>query len=132
MDDKGGAMSSLVDEQFLQAMGLSALPDGAKEDATESILYNLNLAVARRISSQLREEQLDSFEAMMHKDGAKEETQNWLKQNVPNYAQIVEEEVHRLREDSHSTVNRIMAKKRAEHDSDSSPDSVANSGTDDI
>ena len=103
-----------VDEQFLAAFGLSNLPDESKDKALDDVLYNLNTAVARRISNQLSEAQLDDFDKIMSGEFSKEQVDSWLKQNVPNYTQIVEEEANKLREKGMSTVERVMAKKRSE------------------
>ena len=103
-----------IDEQFLVAFGLADLPDEAKDKALDDVLYNLNVAVARRISNQLSEDQLDDFDKLMSGEFSKEQVDSWLQQNVPNYSQIVEEEANRLREEGMSTVERVMAKKRAE------------------
>ena len=112
MDDQTANLP--IDEQFLVAFGLSDLPDESKDKALDDMLYNLNMLVGRRIANQLSEEQLDEFDKLMSGEFTKEQVEKWILKNVPNYTQILEEEANKLREGNMSTVDRVMAKKRAE------------------
>ncbi len=105
MDDNHKTMP--VDDQFLAAMGLDGLEGQEKQKALRDILYTLNIRVGQRVAESLSEEQAAEFENLSN-DVSAEEIGAWLQKNVPNYAQIVEEEAEAMRTEVQGAVKRVM------------------------
>ncbi|MDX2776259.1 DUF5663 domain-containing protein [Streptomyces caniscabiei] len=99
-----------IDEAFLEELGLAGLSADKKNVLVQQLLETLQLRVGARLSEDLTDEQLDDFERTMggseDSGGAAEE---WLKQNNPRYAEIVEEEVARLKEDLRTNLAQVMS-----------------------
>ena len=73
------------DENFLQEMGLSAMPEDKKQDFLQYIQDELEVRIGERISKGLSEEQLQEFDSISDpKDIA-----DWLEKNRPDYREIV-------------------------------------------
>lgn len=98
-----------VDDQFLTAMGLDGLEGEEKQAALNDILTTLNLQIGMRVADILTDEQAQRFEQLSD-DSTPEQIAAWLRQNIPNYDQIAEEEAQKLRGDVQATVNRVMKK----------------------
>jgi hypothetical protein len=98
-----------VDDQFLSAMGLNGLNEEQKQQALDSILYTLNMNVAKRAAELLNEEQLKEFDGLTDGDGNEQELAQWLEKNIPNYQQIVGEEAQKIKDQNDAIVNKVMA-----------------------
>lgn len=96
-----------VDDQFLQAMGLDGLEGEEKAKALDDVLYTLNMRVGKRVAEILNEEQAAQFEKLSD-SVSNEEISKWLEDNVPNHAQIVEEEAQKMKNEVQATVNQVM------------------------
>lgn len=97
-----------VDEQFLSEMGLAGLPDDAKQAALGNILQTLNLRVAQRIADNLSEDQMDEFDRLTEGEPDEEALSNWLKKQVPNYNELINEEAGKMREEAMAVKNAVM------------------------
>lgn len=73
------------DENFLQEMGLSSMPEDRKRDFLNYIKEELEVRIGERISKGLTETQLNEFD--MINDPA--EAAKWLGENRPDYREIV-------------------------------------------
>lgn len=73
------------DENFLQEMGLSAMPEAQKQEFLKYIQDELEVRIGERISRGLSEEQLQEFDAI----DTTEEAAKWLEKNRPDYREIV-------------------------------------------
>ncbi len=73
------------DENFLQEMGLSSMPEDRKRDFLNYIKEELEVRIGERISKGLTETQLNEFD--MINDPA--EAAKWLGKNRPDYREIV-------------------------------------------
>ena len=73
------------DENFLQEMGLSAMPEDKKQDFLNYIQEELEVRIGERISKGLTEAQLQEFDSLIGTDKAAE----WLEKNRPDYREIV-------------------------------------------
>lgn len=98
----------LIDDQFLAAMGLGTLTDEQKQQALYNIMYTLNANVAYRVTETLNESQLNEFNSMMDNDPSDEELTAWLKANIPNYQQLIEEEIQNMKSQNQDTVKKAM------------------------
>ena len=80
-------------EQFLQEMGLSAMPEEQKQKFLDYIQEELEIRIGERISRGLTEEQLNEFD--MITDQA--EATKWLEKNRPDYREIVNRTIEELK-----------------------------------
>ena len=81
------------DEQFLQEMGLSAMPEEQKQSFLQYIQEELEIRVGERISEGMTREQLDAFDATADRAAAVA----WLEQNRPDYREIVNRTIEELK-----------------------------------
>ncbi|MBQ3280640.1 hypothetical protein IJG92_03235 [Candidatus Saccharibacteria bacterium] len=73
------------DENFLQEMGLSAMPADKKQEFLNYIQEELEVRIGERISKGLTDEQLQEFDSLLGTEAAAE----WLQKNRPDYREIV-------------------------------------------
>ena len=83
------------DEQFLQEMGLSAMPEDQKQKFLDYIEEQLEVRIGERISRGLTEEQLSEFDTIT--DQA--EATKWLEKNRPDYREIVTRTINEMKEE---------------------------------
>ena len=74
------------DEQFLQEMGLSAMPADKKQDFLNYIQEELEVRIGERIAKGLPEYKLQEFDSL----NTTEEVAEWLEKNRPDYREIVD------------------------------------------
>ena len=74
-----------LDDQFLQDVGLGAMPEEQKKAFLQHIYSELELRVGTKLSEGLSDDQMAQFEAFIDRDA--EEVNNWFTQNLPNYAE---------------------------------------------
>ena len=74
------------DEQFLQEMGLSAMPADKKQDFLNYIQEELEVRIGERIAKGLPEDKLQEFDSL----NTTEEVAEWLEKNRPDYREIVD------------------------------------------
>lgn len=93
------------DEQFLQEMGLSAMPEGQKQKFLDYVQEELEVRIGQRISKGLTEVQLNEFDMIEDPvDAAK-----WLEKNRPDYRQIVERTINEMKEEIRANRQRLVA-----------------------
>lgn len=80
-------------EQFLQEMGLSAMPEEQKQKFLDYIQTELEIRIGQRISKGLTEVQLNEFD--MITDPA--EATEWLEKNRPDYREIVNRTIEEMK-----------------------------------
>lgn len=80
-------------EQFLQEMGLSAMPEEQKQKFLDYIQEELEIRIGERISKGLTEEQLNEFDIIS--DPA--EAAKWLEKNRPDYREIVTRTIEEMK-----------------------------------
>ena len=73
------------DENFLQEMGLSAMPADKKQDFLQYIQDELEVRIGERISDGLSEAQLEEFDGLSDPGNIA----SWLEKNRPDYREIV-------------------------------------------
>lgn len=89
------------DDNFLQEMGLSAMPEPEKHEFLAYVEEELEVRIGERISKGLTDVQLNEFD--MIEDLA--EATAWLEKNRPDYREIVTR-----------TIEEMKAEIRASHD----------------
>ncbi|MBR3156812.1 hypothetical protein IKF20_00035 [Candidatus Saccharibacteria bacterium] len=91
-------------EQFLQEMGLSAMPEEQKQKFLDYIQEELEIRIGERISRGLTEEQLNEFD--MITDQA--EATKWLEKNRPDYREIVNRTIEELKAEIRANRARLV------------------------
>lgn len=82
------------DENFLQEMGLSAMPADKKQEFLNYIQEELEVRIGERISKGLTEAQLQEFDSLL----GTEEAAKWLEKNRPDYREIVNRCIAEMKE----------------------------------
>jgi len=92
------------DEQFLQEMGLSAMPEDQKQKFLDYIQEEVEIRIGERISKGLSEEQLNEFDMITEPA----EAAKWLEKNRPDYRQIVNRTIEEMKEEIRANRARLV------------------------
>ena len=92
------------DEQFLQEMGLSAMPEDEKQKFLDYLQEELEVRIGERISRGLSEVQLNEFD--MITDQA--EATKWLEKNRPDYRDIVTRTIEERKAEIRATRHKLV------------------------
>src|SRR3989344_7575885 len=102
-------MPPQIDDQFLRAMGLTGLSEERQQKVLGKLLRLLDFNVLHRMAETLSEEQMDQLSDLLSKeDVADAEISQWFAKNVPNYAQLVEEEAQKIKQQQDEVFNKVM------------------------
>lgn len=102
-----------IDNNLLNDLGLSALPDTEKNSLLKHIYETLEMRVGMRLADQMTNQQLDEFEQYFEaKDDAG--AFKWLEANFPNYKDIVQEEFDKLKAEIQQSAGDILAASQAQ------------------
>ena len=102
-----------IDNNLLNDLGLSALPDAEKNSLLKHIYETLEMRVGMRLADQMTNQQLDEFEQYFEaKDDAG--AFKWLEANFPNYKDIVQEEFDKLKAEIQQSAGDILAASQAQ------------------
>lgn len=83
------------DDNFLQEMGLQAMPEDQKQKFLDYVQEELEVRIGERISKGLTEVQLNEFD--MITDPL--EAAKWLEKNRPDYREIVSRTIEEMKEE---------------------------------
>ena len=92
------------DEQFLQEMGLSAMPEGEKQNFLNYVQEELEVRIGERISKGLTEAQLNEFDLITDQMQATK----WLEQNRPDYREIVTRTINEIKDEIRANRNKLV------------------------
>lgn len=92
-------------EQFLQEMGLSAMPEEQKEKFLAYIKEEVEIRIGQRIAKGLTETQLNEFD--MITDQA--EATKWLEKNRPDFREIVTRTIEEMKAEIRANRARLVA-----------------------
>ena len=92
------------DEQFLQEMGLSAMPEEQKRQFLDYVQEELEVRIGERISKGLTEAQLAEFDALT--DQA--EIGRWLQASRPDYREIVTRTIAEMKEEIRANRSKLL------------------------
>ncbi len=92
------------DEQFLQEMGLSAMPEDQKQKFLNYVQDELEVRIGERIAKGLTSAQLSEFDGIT--DQA--EATKWLEKNRPDYREIVTRTINELKEEIRANRARLV------------------------
>lgn len=91
-------------EEFLQEMGLSAMPEEQKQKFLAYIQEELEIRIGQRISKGLTETQLNEFDMIEDpKEAAK-----WLEKNRPDYRDIVNRTIEEMKSEIRANRERLV------------------------
>ena len=92
------------DEDFLQEMGLSAMPEEEKQSFLAYVQEEVEIRIGERISKGLSETQLAEFDAITNQA----EAAKWLESNRPDYREIVTSTIEELKKEIRSNRDKIL------------------------
>lgn len=97
-----------LDDNFLNELGLGALPANDKPGMLNHIYETLEMRVGMKLAERMTNEQLDEFEGFIDR---KDESGalNWLESNFPYYKQVVAEELEKLKAEIKASAPQILA-----------------------
>jgi hypothetical protein len=93
---------------LLDSLGLGSLNKETKDSLLAHLYDKLELNVGTVIASQLSDTQLDEFEKLID-NNQQQEALSWLQQNYPDYKQVVERELAKLKAELQQNAGRILA-----------------------
>lgn len=102
-----------LDDNFLQELGLGALPVEEKKAMLAHIYETLEMRVGMKLAEQMTNEQLDEFEGFIDRND-EPGALKWLESNFPNYKQVVAEELERLKSEISTAAPQILAASAAQ------------------
>lgn len=87
-----------LDDDFLQSLGLGAMPEDQKAAFLQHIYEELELRVGTRLSDGMSDQQLEEFEKLID---ANDEpgALKWLEAHRPDYKDVVAEELEKLKQE---------------------------------
>ena len=92
------------DEQFLQEMGLSAMPEDQKQAFLAYVQEELEIRIGERISKGHTNTQLNEFDMITDQ----EEAAKWLERNRPDYREIVTRTINEMKEEIRANRNKLI------------------------
>lgn len=93
-----------VDEQFMEEVGLGAMPLDEKQAFMQHAEEELEVRVGQAVGADLTDEQMDEFDKMTDLKQAAE----WLNAHVPNFRQITEEVYQKFKQELVAERNSIL------------------------
>lgn len=110
-------MAFKLDDDLLQELGLAALQPQEKQSFLRHILETLEMRVGTTLAGQMSDGQLDEFEKLMPAEADTPETAQhkerqalaWLESNFPNYKQVVNNELEKLKAEIKQSAPQILA-----------------------
>jgi hypothetical protein len=110
-------MAFKLDNDLLEELGLAALTADEKQAMLRQILETLEMRVGTSLASKMTDAQLDEFERLMPAEGddqagvqqKEQQALQWLESNFPNYKQVVNDELEKLKSEIKSTAPQIVA-----------------------
>ena len=91
-------------EQFLQEMGLSAMPEEQKQKFLAYVQEELEIRIGERISRGLTEVQLNEFDMITNQA----EAAKWLEKNRPDFREIVNRTIEEMKAEIRANRDRLI------------------------
>lgn len=91
-------------EQFLQEMGLSSMPEGQKQKFLAYVQEELEIRIGQRISRGLTEVQLNEFDMITDQT----EATKWLEKNRPDFREIVNRTIEEMKSEIRSNRDKLI------------------------
>ena len=91
-------------EQFLQEMGLSSMPEEQKKKFLTYIQEELEIRIGERIAKGLTETQLNEFDMITDQN----EATKWLEKNRPDFREIVTRTIEEMKQEIRANRDRLV------------------------
>ena len=91
-------------EQFLQEMGLSSMPEEQKKKFLAYIQEELEIRIGERIAKGLTETQLNEFDMISDQS----EATKWLEKNRPDYRDIVARTIEEMKHEIRANRDKLV------------------------
>jgi len=100
-----------LDNNLLDELGLSGLPEEQKRGMLQHIYETLELRVGTQLANQMTDKQLQEFEQFIDTGGDENQAQalQWLEANLPNYKQVVNDVFEALKVEIKQMAPQIVA-----------------------
>jgi hypothetical protein len=85
----------MIDLAFIDSLGLGGLPEDEKQLMVDDIVESLMERVSDRAEAVLDPQQLAEFDQLITTNP--DATHSWLATHLPDYKQMVDEEIQKLR-----------------------------------
>ena len=97
-----------LDDNFLAELGLATLPAEEKKAMLGQIYETLEMRVGTKLAQNMSDAQLAEFEQLMD---ANDEAGafKWLQTNVPNYKEVVAQELETLKQEVKAAAPQILS-----------------------
>ncbi|MBR3386085.1 hypothetical protein IKG68_00730 [Candidatus Saccharibacteria bacterium] len=92
------------DDNFLQEMGLTAMPEEEKQAFLKYVEEELEVRIGQRISRGLTEAQLNEFDQITDPTAAAK----WLEKNRPDYREIVTRAIEEMKAEILANRNKLV------------------------
>lgn len=96
-----------LNDDFLQSVGLGAMPDDQRQAFLQHLYEELELRVGTRLSEGMSDDQLAQFEKLIDANDDRGALA-WLEANRPNYRDTVAEELEKLRQEVTANRDKIL------------------------
>ena len=93
-----------IDEEFMEEVGLGAMPPEEKRAFMQHAEEELEVRVGQAVGADLTDAQMEEFDQMTDLDQAAA----WLEQNVPNFREIAEHVFRNFRQELIAERNNIL------------------------
>src|ERR1700738_5282463 len=91
-------MFDAQDEDFLQSLGLTGLPDDQKKAFLQHIYEELELRVGTRLSEGVPDDELQQLEKSIDANDD-QAALKWLEEHNPDYKDIISDELEKLKQE---------------------------------
>lgn len=92
-----------IDDEFLKEVGLSVMPEEQKRAFLEYVEGEIEVRIGERISEGIPVKKLREFEKL-----GDEEALAWLKENKPNFIEIVDEVIAEMKAEISRNRDKIL------------------------
>lgn len=96
-----------LNDDFLQSVGLGAMPDDQRQAFLQHLYEELELRVGTRLSEGMNEDQLAEFEQLIDDDN-EQGALAWLESHRPDYKEVVGEELEKLKQEVIASKDQIL------------------------
>lgn len=97
-----------LDDNFLAELGLGSLPEDEKKKMLGQIYETLEMRVGTKLAQNMSDAQLAEFEKLMDAND-EEGAFKWLQTNVPNYKDVVANELETLKDEVKTAAPQILS-----------------------
>lgn len=96
------------DDKFFDRVGLSQMKPEDRADFTKYARERLEIRIGSRFTRQMTEQQVDDLNKILDNPD-KQVVSDWLGNNIPNYKNVVAEEVARLKSEIRANAGAILS-----------------------